>query len=211
LSESRLLPSALIAIVLALAFIVALDQPIARWLATRDTYPVVWNTGIDWLEYPLGIVPYKWTGVWVLTLGTIITLAIPRLRGAAFGFALIAFVHFAGRLLYPWLKLAFGRLRPTEWIKAGGGDTFWHHNAWGFPSGHAVLFGSIVVPIAVMYPRTRPLLAILVFAVTARVMVNAHFISDVLAGYAVVALLTWAFVRLLRRVPTLPIPPGCRR
>ena len=208
--ESRLLPSALIALLVALAFIVALDQPLARWIATRETYPQFWNTGVDYLEYGLGIVPYKWTGVWILTVGTIVTLAIPRLRAAAFAFALIAFVHFSGWVLYPWLKLAFGRLRPAEWLKKGG-DTFWHHNAWGFPSGHAVLFGSIVVPLAVMYPRTRPLLAIVVFAMTARVMVSAHFISDVLAGYAVVALLTWAFVRLLRRVPTLPIPPGCRR
>lgn len=200
----------MIASVVTLVFILAIDEPLARWIATRETYPDVWNTGIGYLEYPLGIVPYAWTGVWVLTVGTIVTLLVPRLRAAAFAFALLALVHFAGRILILWLKFGFGRLRPTQWL-AKGGDTFWHDNAWGFPSGHAILFGSILIPLAVMYPRTRPLLAIFVFAITARVMVNAHFVSDVLAGYVVVALLTWVFVRLLRRVPTLAIPPGCRR
>ena len=198
MQPTRLLQSALIASLLTLLCIFVIDQPFARWLATRETWPALWDEGIRILEYPLGIEPYKWTGVWVLVVGSIVTLAVPRLKAAAFAFTLVTLVHLTGRILMLWLKFAFGRLRPSQWFKTGG-DTFWQDNAWSFPSGHAILFASIVVPIAVVYPRTRPLLAIAVFAMTARVMVSAHFLSDVLAGYALIALLTWAYVRLLQR------------
>ena len=212
---SRLLPSAAIAMLLALVSILVIDQPLARFIATRDTMPELWNEGIRLLEYPFGIEPYLWpsitTGVAFLAAGTVLTLVVPRLRPAAFVFTLVTLVHFVDRNLVNWLKLAFGRLRPYEWLKAGGDvETFWHHNKWGFPSGHAILFSSILVPLAVAYPRTRPLLVILAFVFTARVMVNAHFVSDVLAGYAVVALTTWACVRLLLRVRSLPSPPAFR-
>ncbi len=212
MKPSRLLQSALVAGVLTLLFIFVIDQPLARWIATRETWPALWDEGIRLLEYPLGIEPYKWTGVWVLVLGSILTLAIPRLKSAAFVFALVTMVHLAGRILMLWLKFGFGRLRPTQWLEAGGqGDTFWQDNAWSFPSGHAMLFASIVVPIAAVYPRTRPLLVIAVFAMTARVMVNAHFVSDVLAGYAVIALLTSAFVRVLQSaLPSSKQPASLR-
>lgn len=195
---------------LALVCIVVIDQPFATWLATRETWPMLWDEGIRYLEYPLGIEPYKWTGVWILVGGSVLTLAIPRLRSYAFVFLLLSLVHLLGRNLSLWLKFAFGRLRPSQWLTRGG-DTFWQDNAWSFPSGHAILFASILVPLAVVYPRTRPLLAIVVFAMTARVMVNAHFVSDVLAGYALIAIITWLCVRLLRRaLPSAIQPPSLR-
>jgi membrane-associated phospholipid phosphatase len=73
------------------------------------------------------------------------------------------------------------------------------------------LFASIVVPLAVVYPRARPLLAIAVFAMTARVAVHAHFLSDVFGGFALVALLTWACVPLLRRTLQSEIQPASLR
>lgn len=209
--ESRLLlQSALVASVLTLVCIFVVDQPFARWLATRETYPDFWNEGIRILEYPLGIEPYIWTGVWVLTVGTIVTLAIPRLRKAAYVFALVALVHFIGRNASMWLKLGFGRLRPTQWLKSGG-DTFWREGGFSFPSGHAILFASILIPVSVVYPRTRPLLVIVLFAMTARVMVNAHFLSDVLAGYALIAITTWVCVKLLNRALSPQIRPASLR
>jgi undecaprenyl-diphosphatase len=210
LQQSRLLQTALVAGVLTLLCIFVIDQPFARWLATRETWPPLWDEGIRILEYPLGIEPYKWAGVWVLVVGSIVTLAVPRLQAAAFAFTLVTLVHLTGRILMLWLKFAFGRRRPSQWLEAGG-DTFWHDNAWSFPSGHVILFASIVVPIAVVYPRMRPLLAIAVFAMTARVMVSAHFVSDVLAGYALIALLTWAYARLLQRaLPSSKQPASLR-
>jgi len=197
-TRTLLLRSAAVTMALALVCMLALDQPFARWLATHETYPAFWNGVLDHLEYGLGIVPYPWSGTWILACGVVLTVGVTRLRGAAFVFCLLALVHFSGRILSLWLKFAFGRYRPSEWLPRGGG-TFWHDDAWSFPSGHAILFASLVLPIVACYPRWRPLLAVVVFAMAARVAVNAHFLSDVLAGYALVALLTWAYVRLLRR------------
>lgn len=209
-AESTLLRQALVALVLTLACIAVADQPFARWIATRETYPDFWNTGLGYLEYPLGIVPYPWTGVWILVGGTVITLAVPRMRQASFAFALVTLVHLIGRNLSLWLKFGFGRLRPVQWL-AKGGDTFWRDGGFSFPSGHAILFASIVVPLAVCYPRLRPLLAIVVFGCAARVAVNAHFLSDVIAGYGLIALLTWACVRLLRRTFSTETRPASLR
>lgn len=210
MTQSRLLQSAFIAGVLTLLCIFTIDQPFARWIATRETWPHVWDEGIRLLEFPLGIEPDRYAGVRLLVLFSILTLAVPRLKAAAFAFTLVTLVHLTGRILMLWLKFAFGRLRPSQWLKTGG-DTFWQDDAWSFPSGHAILFASIIVPIAVVYPRTRPLLVIVVFAMTARVMVSAHFLSDVLGGYALVALLTWAYVRLLQRaLPSQKQPASLR-
>lgn len=210
MDPSRLLRSALVAGVLTLVCIFVLDQPFARWLLTRETWPAFWDEGIRYLEYPLGIEPYKWTGIWVLVVGTIVTLGITRLRPYAYAFVLITLVHLLSRNLSMWMKFGFGRLRPSQWFVRGG-DTFWRDGGWSFPSGHVILFASILVPLAVVYPRTRPLLVIVLFAMTARVMVHAHFLSDVLGGYALIALLTWLCVRLLRRALPLPIQPASLR
>lgn len=211
MKTSRLLPLAAICAVLSIAGIALIDQPLARFIGSRDTMPAFWDQAIMLLEYPLGIEPYEWTGVWILVTGTIATLAVPRLRSYAFAFALVTLVHLASRNSINWLKLAFGRLRPAKWLATGEGDTFWHSNAWSFPSGHAILFASIVLPIVVAYPRARPLLLIVAFAMTARVMVNAHFASDVLAGLGIVALVTWVCVQVLRRALPSSIQPASLR
>ncbi len=205
-----LLPTAAITTLLMLLCIVLLDVPFARWIATHETYPRFWNETIGYLEYPLGIEPYKWTGVWILVGGSILTLAITKLRPAAFGFLLVAAVHLLDRNVTMWMKFGFGRLRPSQWL-AKGGDAWFREGGFSFPSGHVTLFGSIAIPLAVMYPRMRPLLAVVVFAMCARPAVNAHFLSDVLGGLALTAALTWLCLVALRRALPSLTPPACRR
>ena len=190
--------------------IVTIDQPLARWLATRDTWPHVWNETIGVLEYPLGIVPWKWTGICVLVAGSLVTLLVTRLRSYAAVFLIITLTHLLSRHASLWVKTLTGRLRPSQWLNSDG-DTFWRDGGFSFPSGHVLLFASIVIPIVVLYPRTRPLLAIVGFVMLARVLVNAHFVSDVLAGLACVALFTWLSARLVRRaLPSQILPASLR-
>ena len=205
-----LLPIAAVTTLLMLVCILLVDEPFARWIATRETYPRFWNETIGYLEYPLGIVPYRWTGVWILVGGSIITLAVTKLRPAAFAFLLVAAVHLLDRNVTFWMKFGFGRLRPSQWL-AKGGDSWFRDGGFSFPSGHVTLFGSIAIPIAVMYPRARPLLAVVAFAMCARVAVNAHFLSDVLGGLALTAALTWVCAVALRRALPSLTPPACRR
>lgn len=206
----RLLPVALVCAVLTALCIVTIDQQLARWIATRETHPDAWNQIIAYLEYPLGIEPWKWSGICVLVAGSILTLAIPRLRSAAAIFLIVTLTHLLARHASLWVKTFSGRLRPSQWLKQGG-DTFWRDGGFSFPSGHVLLFASILVPLAVVYPRTRPLLAIVGFVMIARVAVNAHFASDVLGGLAVVALFTWLSARWVRRVVPSPILPASLR
>ena len=67
------------------------------------------------------------------------------------------------------------------------------------PRGKAtyrVLFASLALPLAVLHPRLRVLVAVPVFAAVARMMAHAHFASDVVGAFAlcaaVTALCTWA-------------------
>jgi membrane-associated phospholipid phosphatase len=210
MTMKHLLPIAAITTLLTIVCIVAFDEPFARWIATRETYPRFWNEVIGYLEYPLGIEPYKWAGVWVLVGGSVLALAITRLRPAAFAFLAVASVHLLDRNLTFWLKVGTGRLRPSEWL-AKGGDIWFRDGGYSFPSGHITLFASIVFPLAVIYPRTRPLLAVVAFAFCARLAVNAHFLSDVLGGVALTALVTWLCVALLRRALPSLTPPACRK
>ena len=188
--------------VLTLLCALTIDEPFARWIATRETYPKFWNDGIAYLEYPLGIEPYKWAGVWVLCLGSIASLLFWRKQ--AHGWLLVTLVHLLGRNVMFWMKYFTGRLRPSEWLKAGGDGT-WLRDGWSFPSGHAILFASIAIPLAVTYPRTRPLLVVVAFAGCARVAVNAHFLSDVFGGVAVTTAITW-----LCALPSPTRPPSLR-
>lgn len=210
MTTRMLLLVAAVASFATIVFIPTIDVPFAKWLATRETYPRFWNATIGYLEYPLGITPYPWTGLWVLSTGSILTVAIPKLRRFAFAFLLVSLVHLIGRNLSLWMKFGTGRLRPTEWMKQGG-DLWFRHGGFSFPSGHAILFGSIVIPLAVVYPRSRPLLAVVVFAMCARVAVGAHFLSDVLGGLALTCAITWLCVELLRRACPSLTPPAFRR
>jgi membrane-associated phospholipid phosphatase len=70
-----------------------------------------------------------------------------------------------------------------------------------FPSGHVVLFASVLVPLAVVAPRTRPLLLIVGYAMLARVVVHAHFASDVIAALTLVTLVAWACGWAIRPLP----------
>jgi membrane-associated phospholipid phosphatase len=146
----------------------------------------------------------------VLVAGSIVTLAVPRLRSAAAIFLIVTLTHLLARHASLWVKTFTGRLRPSQWLKQGG-DTFWRDGGFSFPSGHILLFASILVPLAVVYPRTRPLLAIVGFVMIARIAVNAHFVSDVLGGLAVVALFTWLSARWVRRVLPSQILPASLR
>lgn len=206
----RLLEVALVSAILTALCIVTIDQPLARWLATRDTSPALWNETIGVLEYPLGIVPWKWTGICVLVAGSLVTLLVTRLRSYAAVFLIVTLTHLLSRHASLWVKTATGRLRPSQWLSSDG-DTFWRDGGFSFPSGHVLLFASIVIPIVLVYPRARPLLAIVAFVMIARVLVNAHFVSDVLGGLAAVALFTWLSARLVRRaLPSQILPASLR-
>ena len=193
-SRRVLLLAGAMAVVTA-ASIAVIDQPVARLVSQYEPSPL-WDRGIDVLEWAIGLPIFKLLSAVVLVVAMLVTAIVPRLRAHAPVFMLLAGTHLLTRLLMNYGKEWTGRLRPHQWLERGG-DTFWR-DGLSFPSGHVVLFASIVIPIVVLYPRTRPLIAIAVFPMLARVAVSAHFVSDVTSAIALVLLVTWAIGWLVR-------------
>ena len=207
-STSRLLAIAATCTLATALCIALVDAPVARWLATRDPGPW-WDRGVAAIEYVIGIEPWKWLGVTILVAGVIGSLAIPRFHRAAPAWLFVASTHLFARNLMLWSKTLTGRLRPTEWLAHHEGATFFREGI-SFPSGHVILVASLVLPIIIVMPRLRALAAAVAFVMCARVAVNAHFLSDVLGGLALTALVTWACAAAIRRVPW-PTPPASPR
>lgn len=194
-SERRPAPSTLLAAAAAFAAltplaILAIDRPIARLIAAYEPSPL-WARGVAILEWAIGYPLHPLTLSFALVAATLAMMAVPRWRTHAHVAIFLAGTHMFSRFLTGQLKDLTGRLRPSEWIARGGDDTFFRDGA-AFPSGHVTLFAGLALPIAILWPRARPVLAIPVFAAAARIAVNAHFVSDTLAGAALVALVAWA-------------------
>ncbi len=187
---ARLVVALLLATPLCILFV---DEPVARWIAAHDTHPGAWGGVLHVLEYGIGLEPWRWLGTTVLVAGVLATQL--RWRDHRTAWTTVAFTHLFATNVMWWSKLGFGRLRPREWH---GGPTFFQDGG-AFPSGHVMLFASIVMPIVVLYPRTWPLLAVPVYAAFARVLVNAHFVSDVVSGFALTAAITWLCAAAVRR------------
>lgn len=105
------------------------------------------------------------------------------------------------RLIVSVLKISFGRERPILMgpNEAHDFDLFEFDNLhWSFPSGHAANAGVIAVILILWFPRLR--LLALTFGVVlalARVAIEKHYPSDVVAGFAIGALLTIFLARWL--------------
>jgi membrane-associated phospholipid phosphatase len=184
------------ALVLTAVCILAVDRPLARVLSGYEQSGF-WNTSVELLEWTLGLPFFKLFAPVVLVVAMVVAMAMPRFRAAAPPLMVIAGTHLICRFLTNRIKDATGRLRPSEWLARGGDETFFRDGI-AFPSGHVVLFASILIPLAIVYPRTRPLLAIVAFVSLARILVNAHYVSDALGSITLAGLAALALAALVR-------------
>jgi membrane-associated phospholipid phosphatase len=94
------------------------------------------------------------------------------------------------------IKPIVGRARPPLWLHDAvyGFKPFTHGFIWNsMPSGHATTAFALACSLAIFYPRLRILwFAYALLLAASRVMVDVHYLSDVVAG----ALLGWLTVRL---------------
>jgi undecaprenyl-diphosphatase len=105
--------------------------------------------------------------------------------------------------LQEWLKLAFGRLRPTLWT-----PILIPLTTKSFPSGHALASATFYPLLAHDWARTRPHQAKLAYAISVglaffigfgRLYLGVHWPTDVLAGWAIGATQAFVWIRLRRR------------
>jgi membrane-associated phospholipid phosphatase len=137
-----------------------------------------------------------------------------RARIAACGHDLLflfACVGLSG-ILTDMIKPILGRTRPVEMLRDGayGFDPFNFHAAWNsMPSGHATTAAALACSLILLYPQRRFVWLVLgVVLASSRVMVNAHYLSDVLAGVAVGILTTVLLDRLRARNGMFPFTKG---
>lgn len=87
------------------------------------------------------------------------------------------------------IKWIAGRYRPRMMFEEGlYGFDFFHikHTMTSFPSGHSATAFALAMAVALLFPRYRVLaFGVAVMVAMSRVMVSAHYVSDVIAGSCV--------------------------
>ena len=120
-------------------------------------------------------------------------------RGATL-FLVLLLTHECSMVLAKVLKGVVHRLRPEVLFGAGySGLGLWQsgpHND-SFPSTHTAVYFSLFWPLAVAFPRWRvPLLVLPVLIGLGRLVLGAHYLSDVWASLWLVVACTFLFGRL---------------
>ena len=194
----------LITLALTVLSIFFLDQPIAALAhGAGGRQSPLFQQGTHWLEVASGFPIDRYFLAYLLIGSGLLLLIWRSTRSAAWVLLFVGCSHIVIRLTAGTLKNVFHRLRPFEVIQAGNWDwKFFGDHGSSFPSGHAAHFWGLFFPLAFLFPRYRWAFLILpVFISIARVGVNDHWCSDVLASAAIAALLTLVFSWLFRLRP----------
>jgi len=206
MNRRQLLWTFLIAVVLTVLSIFLFDQPIAAFVQRaggRESR--ILQEGTHWLEIASGLPIARYFLAYLLLGGAALLFIAKSTRPAAWMLLFIGSTHVVTRLVAGVLKNVFHRLRPFEVIQAGNWDwKFFGDQGSSFPSGHSAHFWGLFFPLLFLFPRYRlPLLIVPVFISIARIGVNDHWCSDVIASAGLAALFTLAFIWLfhLQREP----------
>lgn len=204
MNKRFLLYCILVSLVLTFLSIWFFDQPIAAFVQQAGgRQSVILQEGTHWLEVVSGFPIHKFFLAYLL-LGLSALLFIAKsTRPLAWMLLFVGCVHFVTRITAGTLKNLFDRLRPFEVIEAGNWDwKFFGDHGSSFPSGHSAHFWGLFLPLAFLFPRYRiPLIIIPLFIMVARVGVNDHWASDVIASAGIAALLTLIFIWIFRMKP----------
>ncbi|HEX4114188.1 MAG TPA: phosphatase PAP2 family protein [Stellaceae bacterium] len=120
---------------------------------------------------------------------------IVRRRHYAWQVAFVFVNVAASGIVVDIVKVIFARARPTLLFSDGVYGFTWfatRSDHWSFPSGHAATVSSLALSLTTMWPRGWPiwwLAAALILA--SRIVINAHYPSDLLGGFYVALLVWW--------------------
>jgi undecaprenyl-diphosphatase len=184
----RWIAAAILFLALEAALIAWVDRPLSLWLRELDAQH---RAVVDIFRGYTNYAKAEWylvpSGVAGLILWAMGRRHAARLCGYFF-----ASVAVAG-LVTSLLKCLIGRARPVQLDQFGLYEFRpwnWTEARWhSLPSGEATTAFAVAAALIVLFPRWRiPLWIFAVVMAAARVMVNAHFLSDIVAGAAVGAL-----------------------
>lgn len=201
MNKRHIVYSIFVALVLTLLSIFFFDQPIAAFVQkVGGRSSVILQQGTAFLEVISGFPIAKFALSYALLAAAAILFVWKSTRAAAWMLLFIGCAQFVTRITAGTLKNVFNRLRPFEVIEAGNWDwNFFGDRGSSFPSGHSAHFWGLFFPLAFLFPRYRiPLLIIPLFISVARVGVNDHWCSDVIASAGIAAAITLLFIWLFR-------------
>ncbi len=225
LRQTAIAAAVLVAVILLMMWLI--DAPIARGVAQLPSWYRWFNEQITdfgksgWVLWPIGILFLALAALPSAT--TRISQAVMAALVVRVGFVFLA-VGLPG-LFVTIIKRMIGRARP---MVNGGPHPFdfepFSVAAYAsMPSGHATTVFSILVALGSLWPRARTLLWIYALAIAAsRIVVSAHYASDIMAGAVVgtvgaLIVRRWFALRRLGfsltpdgRVHQLPGPSGRR-
>lgn len=118
-----------------------------------------------------------------------------RFRAVGAGVCAVA----AGILIFHKIKKVVGRARPRD-IEPHCWACILTRDRFSFPSGHSTTAFAVALSLGCFYPEARPLLLLLAANVAiSRVIVGMHFLSDILVGSGMGALLGYAAFTVFAR------------
>ena len=195
-----------------LLLILFFDQPLARFLhqhcaAARPFFEALTSTADQLHEasktHLLGI------PLIFLLLGLAFGVGRWLLKSPAAGlFLVLLLTHELSMVAARVLKGVLLRLRPAALFAGSYSDSgFWHDgpHTGSFPSTHTAVYFSLLLPLAVAFPQRRlPLLVLPVLIGIGRLVLDMHYLSDVLFSVWLVVLFTF----LAGRLTQLPLIAG---
>ena len=172
------------------ALMLWVDHPLALWMAQfRKTafvnvFEVITDLANSAIWYTVALVGIllAWRQRKLDASPEAHTLYTQRLRAALYVIASMV----ASGLLINLIKVIVGRSRPKLLVNEGIADYTpfdrWYDDC-SFPSGHSQSIWAAMIALAYIFPRWRvPLLLFAVVVSSSRVIVGAHYASDVIAG-----------------------------
>ena len=188
--------------------ILLLDQPLARFCHTqlRAVEPFFGAlTAATDRAYEVGM-KAQLLHVPALLLTLVVLYLVGRWwlnQPRAAVFVVVLLTHLASVGTSNVLKGVVRRLRPEVLFGPGYPDLGFHYphaaHADSFPSTHTAMYFSLFLPLALAFPRLRgPLLVLPVLIGLGRLVMGAHYLSDVLFSVWLVVAYTCLFGQLLR-------------
>ena len=205
-------------VALAMQFLDARSLTFVRTLPTGlvDTFNEITDFGQSgWFLVPLAILIVLTAALATPAAGRIGSLVLASL---AVRFGYLFFAIAVPGLFVTIVKRLIGRVRPSDVGPFAYVPWSWRNEYASLPSGHSTTAFAAAVAIAALWPKARiPMLIYAAVIALSRVIITAHFVSDVVAaafvgGFGAILVRNWYASRGLAFVPefdgSVRVKPG---